>query len=227
MVWTTKYGQTTRVLAGSIIGCQEWVVARPAAGSVPVAALAGDGNVLAYALRGTRSAGGGTVGLVPAHWRGQEISHSPTQVSAMSVDSNRIATLYRDGTVTVMTAAGAPVSHFAVGQARAVALRGDTLAVLRSGHVAIYEATKGALTQSWPVPAGARTIDLYYGIAVIASGRDVVALNVATGHTARLLHARGPVAAQLDSPGAVVQFNAGGRGHLRFIPMSTIETRTR
>jgi hypothetical protein len=35
------------------------------------------------------------------------------------------------------------------------------------------------------------------------------------------------VAAQIDSPGAVVQFNAGGHGYLRLIPMSTIEAHTR
>ena len=52
IAYTTKYGQTTRVLALSAIACQEWVVARPASGGAPVAALAGDGNVLAYALKG-------------------------------------------------------------------------------------------------------------------------------------------------------------------------------
>ena len=220
VVFTTKYGQTTRVLAISAIACQEWVVARPVGGGAPVAALAGDGNVLAYALRR------GTVGLVPAHWQGKVISQSPTQVSGMSVDSNRIATLYRDGTVTLMTKRGAPVNSFAAGPARAIALRGNTVAVLRSGQLAIYNATTGVLTQSWPVPADARTVDLSYGLAVVAAGGDVLALNIVTGHTARLLHAGGRVAAQFDSPGAVVQFNAGGHGHVRLIPMSTIEART-
>ena len=100
-VFTTTYGQTTRVLAVSAIACQEWVVARPA-GAAPVTALAGDGNVLTYALKG------GSVGVVPAHWQGKVISQSATDVSAMSVDSDRIATLHRDGTVTVMTKAEHP-----------------------------------------------------------------------------------------------------------------------
>jgi hypothetical protein len=99
--------------------------------------------------------------------------------------------------------------------------------VLRSGRLDVYSVATGALTHSWPVPADARTVDLHYGIAVIAAGGDVLALNVATGRTARLLHAHGRVAAQIDSPGAVVQFNAGGHGFLRLIPMSTIEARTR
>jgi hypothetical protein len=52
-------------------------------------------------------------------------------------------------------------------------------------------------------------------------------LNVNTGHTARLLHVAGRAAAQIGSPGAVVQFNVGGRGYLRLVPMSMLEARTR
>lgn len=220
--WTTRYGDTTRVLAASTIGCKEWVVARPGPGA-PVAALAGDGGVLAYALRG------GTVGLVSNDsddWYGEVLSRSAVQVTAISVDGNQIATLYRDGTVTVVSSSGDLVSRFAAGPARAIALRGDTVAVLGSGRLDIYSAETGVLANSWPVPANSRSVDLFYGIAVVAAGDDVVALNVGTGRTARLLHAPGRVAARIDSPGAVVQFNVGERGYLRFIPMSTIEART-
>jgi hypothetical protein len=145
----------------------------------------------------------------------------------MSVDSDRVATLYRDGTVKVMSSEGDLVSSFAAGPARAIALRGDTVAVLGSGRLNVYSTATGTLTNSWAVAANARSVDLYYGIAVVAAGDDVLALNVATGRTAHLFHASGRVAAQVDSPGAVVQFNAGGHGYLRFIPMSTLEARTR
>ncbi|HEY3576417.1 MAG TPA: hypothetical protein VGK68_00290 [Gaiellaceae bacterium] len=222
LVWTTRYGNRTRVLAASSIGCREWVVARPAPG-VAVPALAGDGDVLAYASSGA-------VGVVEAEsddWYGEVLSRSPVPVTAISVDSDRVATLYRDGTVTVLSERGALVSRFAAGSARAIALRGDTVAVLRTGRLDVYSAATGLRAHSWRVPADARSVDLHYGIAVLAAGDDVFALNVATGRTARLLHAPGRVAAQLDSPGAVVQYNAGGHGSLRFIPMSTIEARTR
>jgi len=220
--WTTRYGSTTRVLAASTIGCKEWVVARPGS-RVRVADLAGDGGVLAYTV-------GGTVGLVSNDsddWYGDVLSRSAVPVAAISVDNGQVATLYRDGTVKVMSALGTFVISFAAGPARAIALRAGTVAALRSGHLDVFNATTGALTHSWPVPADARTVDLHYGIAVVAAGGNVFALNVATGRTARLLHAPGRVAAQLDSPGAVVQFNAGGHGYLRLIPMSTIEARTR
>lgn len=230
LVWTTRYGNTTRVLAASAIGCKEWVVARPAAGAA-VAGLAGDGGVLAYALRGAGSANSpGTVALVSADsddWYGEVLSQSPVEVAAVSVDSDRIATLYRDGTVTVLSERGSLVSTFDAGPARALALRGDTVAVLRRGQLDVYSAKTGLLAHAWPVPANARTVGLHYGIAVIAAGGNVLALNVATGRTARLLHAPGRVAAEIDSPGAVVQFNVGARGYLRLIPMSTIQARTR
>jgi hypothetical protein len=227
LVWTTQYGKTTRVLAASTIGCEEWVVTRLAPGGT-VAGLAGDGSVLAYALRGSGTADRpGAVGLVPAGWRGQVLSRSDVQVAAISVDGELIATLYRDGTVTVMSASGDLVSRFEAGQARAVALRGDTVAVLGHGRLAVYSAATGLQTDSWPVPADARSVDLQYGIAVIAAGGDVLALNLSTGRIARLLHVDGRAAAQVDSSGAVVDFNVGRRGYLRFIPMSTIEARTR
>jgi len=126
-----------------------------------------------------------------------------------------------------MSPNGQLVSRFAVGPARAVALRGDTVAVLLRGRLEIYSAETGLLTHSWRVPAAARSVDLQYGIAVLAAGGDVFAVNVGTGRTARLLHVRGRAAAQIDSPGAVVQFNVGTHGYLRLIPMSTIEARTR
>jgi hypothetical protein len=222
LIWTTRAGHATRVFAASTIGCKEWGVARPVSGT-PVPALAGDGSVLAYAV-------GGSVGVVDAesdNWYGEMVSQSAVRVTGISVDSDRIAALYRDGTVKVTSSEGDPVSSFAAGPARSIALRGNTVAVLRVGHLDIYSAETGLLAHSWRVPANARSVSLHYGIAVIAAGDNVFALNVATGRTARLLHAPGRVAAQIDSPGAVVQFNAGGHGYLRLIPMSTIEAHTR
>jgi hypothetical protein len=222
LIWTTRSGQARRVFAASTIGCKEWGVTRPAPGT-PVPALAGDGSVLAYAVSGSV----GVVDVESDNWYGEVVSQSAVPVTGISVDSDRIATLYRDGTVTVTNSEGDPVSSFAAGSARAIALRGDTVAVLRGERLDVYSAQTGLLTHSWRVPANAQSVSLHYRIAVIAAGDNVVALNVVTGRTARLLHAPGRVAAQIDAPGAVVQFNAGGHGYLRLIPMSTIEARTR
>ena len=218
-VWTTQYGGRTRVLAASIINCVEWVIARPVTGVERVSGLAGDGGVLAFAL--DRS-----VGLVPGGWRSHEIARSNVQLAAISADSGRVAELGENGTVTVVSRGGRVEGRFFVGKARTIALRRNTVAVLRHGRLDVYETSSGRLAHSWNVPANAKSVDLHYDIALLAAGRDVIAVNAATGRTARLLHAPGPVAAQIEAPGAAVQFNVGVRGYLRFIPMSTIETRT-
>jgi hypothetical protein len=221
-VWTTRYGARTRVLAASIINCVEWVIARPVAGVERVAGLSGDGRVLAFALGGRAS----SVGLVPGSWRSFEIAQSNGQVAAISADGGRVAVLYADGTVTVVTRGGRVAKRFFVGKARAIALRRSTLAVLGRGTLDIYDAASGRRADSWKVPASAKSVDLQYGVAVLAAGRDVIAVNATTGRTANLLHAPGRVAAQIEEPGAAVQFNVGNRGYLRFIPMSVIEART-
>ena len=84
-IWTTRYGDTTRVLAASTIGCKEWVVARPGPGA-PVAALAGDGRVLAYALRGGPW---DSFEDESDDWYGEVLSRSAVQVTAISSTATR------------------------------------------------------------------------------------------------------------------------------------------
>jgi hypothetical protein len=211
------------VLAASIIDCVEWVIARPVAGVQSVAGLSGDGGMLAYSLA---RPGASSVGLVPRAWRGVDIARSNGRAAAISTDSGRVAVLYQDGTVTVVTAGGRLAARFSVGDARAIALRRNRLAVLRRGTLDVYDTASGHRVSSWTIPATATSVDVQYGIALVTAGRDVLAVNTATGRTARLLHAPGRVAAQIEAPGAAVQFNVGARGYLRFIPMSVIEART-
>ena len=228
-VWTTQYGHTTRVLAASIIKCEEWVVARPGTRVQRVAGLAGDGGVLTYALTPGRASRGGTssVGFVPRAWRGAQLVSSSNATVAVSVDSDRVAILHGDGTVAVVTRAGLPVGRVHLAGARAIALRRDTLAVLTPGRLGMYRVRTGERVAIWNVAPGATSVDLHYGIALITAGRDVYALDVETGRTAHLLRAPARATAELEAPGAVVQFNAGGHGHLRFLSMSWIEARTR
>jgi hypothetical protein len=219
-VWTTRYGGNTRILGASIIDCVEWVLARPTATSV--AGLAGDGGVLAFALRGKAS----TVGLVPGHWQTVPISRSTSPVTGISAYGRRVAVLHADGTVTIATRSGHVVTRLFVGAARRITYQGDTLAVLGKGQLATFDTVSGQRLGSWPVPTGARSVDLQYGIALVAVGHDVVAVNTRTGRRTTIFHAPSRVAAQIEEPGAVVQFNVGERGYLRFVPMSVIEART-
>ena len=220
-VWTTQYGGNTRILGASIIDCVEWVLARPSA--TRVAGLAGDGGVLAFALRGKAS----TVGLVPGHWQTVPISRSASAVTGISAYGRRVAVLHSDGTVTIVTRSGHVVTRLFVGAAQRITYQGDTLAVLGKGDLATFDTVSGRRLGRWRVPAGARSVDLQYGIALVAAGHDVVALNTLTGRRTTIFHAPSRVATQIEEPGAVVQFNVGERGYLRFVPMSVIEARTR
>ena len=221
-VWTTRYGADTRVLTASIINCVEWVVTRPVTGA-RVADLSGDREVLAVALAGK---GASNVGLVPAGWRSLELAHTNSRITAISADQRRVAVLDADGTIRIVTRAGRVTRHFFVGEAHTIALQHKMLAVLHSRNVDVYRLGSTRPVRTWSVPSSASSIDLQYGIVLVTAGRDVLALNTATGHAARLLSAPGKVAAQIEEPGAAVQFNVGGRGYLRFLPMSVIEART-
>ncbi len=219
--WTATYGKVTRIIAATGTACTEWIVARSTTGA---AGLAGDGPILGYALR-SRTA---SVGIVPKHWRGVEIARSSGQVVSISVDSGRVAVLRDTGVVTLRTRGGTSVAAVRVGAARAIALRPGTLAVLsRRGTLDVYGTAAGRRLHSWRVPANAASLDLHYGIALVTAGRDVYAVNVETGRTARLMHAPARVSAELEGLGAVIQFNTAGRGHVRFVPMSRIEARIR
>jgi hypothetical protein len=44
--------------------------------------------------------------------------------------------------------------------------------------------------------------------------------------TAVLFRAPAAVSVQLEAPGAAIQYNAGGHGYLRFVPLNAIEART-
>lgn len=228
-LWTTSYGGETRVLAASITDCQEWVVARPRGGE-RVAGLAGDGITLAYAVRGLPGTARETasVGVVPKHWRGFEIRRSTTQVAAISANRDRVAVLYESGVARIVTRRGRSVGAIRVGEARAVSLRPGTLAVLtRHATLDIYSTASRKRIHSWRVPTGATSLDVHYRIALLTAGRDVFVVNIDTGRTARVMHAPARVSAQLEGPGAAIQFNTQKRGHLRFLPMTWIEARAR
>ena len=87
-VWVTSYHGVTRVLAASITGCVEWVVARPAGDAHSVIGLSGAGRTLAYAIRDTqsRTRSSGTVGYVGANWRGERVDRGRAGVLGISAD---------------------------------------------------------------------------------------------------------------------------------------------
>ena len=229
-VWTVSYGGTTRVIAAAITDCQEWVVARPSVGMQRVTGLAGDGGVLAYALSPSRKAQRtlASVGIVPQFWRGIPIQQLPNGVVGLSTFDGGVAALGTQGKVSITTRGGKRTGQIETGRSRAVALRRNLLAALTDrGTLDVYGRDSGRRLHSWPVPPKTNALDVQYGTALLTAGKDVYAMNLATGRTAHLFHAPTRVAAQIEAPGAAIQFNQAGRGYLRFLPMSRIEASTR
>ena len=226
-IWTTRYGGETRVLAASIINCEEWVVARPTAAGRRVSALSGDGGVLAYSYAPQpNGSAAGAVGIVPERWRGVPLAAAGGGALAVSADGDRIAALRADGSVSVVSRTGRLLRRLAVGRATSLSLRADRVAVVGGGRLDVYDLRTGARVHGWSVPATSDAVDLHFGVALVTAGRDVLAFNVRNGRHVRLLHAPGRVAAQLEAAGAAIQFNAAGHGNLRFVPMHEIEALT-
>ena len=148
------------------------------------------------------------------------------QVSALSADDSRVATLEQDGVVRIVTAGGRPIGAIPVGRARALSLRAGAVTVLtRHGTVDVYEVATGTRIHSWRVPAGATSLDTQFGVAVLTTRHDVLAVSLKTGRTVGLLHTRARVLAQIEAPGVAIATNAGRHGSVRFLPMSLIQAR--
>lgn len=146
----------------------------------------------------------------------------------LSTFDGGVAALGTQGKVSITTRGGKSTGQIETGRSRAVALRRNFLAALTDrGTLDVYSRDSGRRLHSWPVPPETTSLDVQYGTALLTAGKDVYGMNLATGRTARLLHAPTRVAAQIEAPGAAIQFNQAGRGYLRFIPMSRIETSTR
>jgi hypothetical protein len=229
-VWTVSYGGTTRVIAAGITDCQEWVVARPSRENERVTGLAGDGGVLAYAVSPSRAAGRtpASVGIVPRFWRGIPIQQLRTGVVGLSTRDGDVAVLGAQGRVSVTTRGGELRGRFGTGRSHAVALTRDTVVVLgERRRLNVYSRDGGHLLHTWRAPANSTSLDVQYATALLTAGKDVYAMNLATGRTAHLFRAPTRVAAQIEAPGAAIQFNRAGRGYLRFVPMTAIEASTR
>jgi hypothetical protein len=105
-----------------------------------------------------------------------------------------------------------------------VALRHDELVVLTRRKLNIYALSDGRLLHRWAVaPATAPAVDVHYGFALLAVGKRVVAVRLATGERRVLVVAPARVRAQLDDIGAVYVYNSAGGGVLGFIPFAAVE----
>ena len=94
--------------------------------------------------------------------------------------------------------------------------------MLAGNRLDVYDLASGSRTHSWRAPARARSVDMQFGVATLAAGRIVYAVQVATGHTVVLATAPSRVEAQIEAPGVVYRYDAAGSGEFRFVPFAKV-----
>jgi hypothetical protein len=224
--WATNYAGYTRVGATNTRNCVERRV-----GGVrepehdTVRAVAGDRALLVVAASRHRRGHLEFVDPYRLRYRAVWTDHAPRLAAA---DSGHVAILRRFGPqVDVYDSTGTLLRTLAVHAPRAIALRGDQLAVLtRSRRLDLYDVTTGLRREHWQLPAGTdAAIDLHYGIALFTAGRRVFALRVGDGHETVLARAPGRVGAQIDDAGVAYRYNTATTGVVRFISMTAVEAK--
>jgi hypothetical protein len=214
------------LISATIVACEERVVARAPAGNAGASmrGLVGDGGLVAFSAIGPPG--------VQAIWRDRRVAGRSavtgralmpgTGSVALSADADRVAVLSRGGRIEVRSKFGALEEVVQAPGARAVSLRGGNLAVLAGKRLDVFDLASGTRTHSWHAPAGARSVDMQFGVATLAAGRSVYAVALATGHRAVLATAPSRVEAQIEAPGVVYRYNAAGSGEFRFVPFAKV-----
>ena len=131
--------------------------------------------------------------------------------------------LWLNGTVEVRTVEGPRLATLHVGRARAVALEGSRLAVLRSSRLDLYDLRSHRRVSSFAV-RGATRVDLQYGVAAFARGRDAVVLDTATGRAAVVGRAPRPLlGVQIEGPGLAYAWTDAQRGVAQFVTTAQLD----
>jgi hypothetical protein len=227
-VWVGSKGGATKLIVSDSKTCMERVLATPSSANGIL--LAGDRHFLSFVtpkLHGRARAG---IDLIRDYPRYQhpllerrDLS-LPTAVRAISADGERVAAMLADDRVEVFTSKGKLIRTLTPGSPRALALRGDELAVLtRADTVEVWNVTTANLEHTWPAPRRATSVDVHFGIVVLAAGRTVYAMRLESGRTVLLARAPRSLHAQIEAIGVVYQYNIGRKGFLRFIPLSAVE----
>ena len=154
----------------------------------------------------------------------------PQALTAAATDGSTIVVPNADGSVALVSSSGA-VQHVLAPSAavRAVAINAGRVAVQEVGsRVELFSVASGALVDVHALPSGtAAGIDLYRGVLVYHTFRDIRALAVATGRDRRLATApRAVLEAEIESPGVVYAYNTIVKGEfagkVKRVPLATV-----
>ena len=130
-----------------------------------------------------------------------------------------------DGRVVVVASDGSEIATFETADPRAIALRGrEVVVATKTGTIEVWDVQTEQRIHTWQSPRGtALSLDAHYGIAVFSVGRTVYALRLETGRLVALARAPSSVHVQIEAPGLVYQYNARGRGFMKFMSLDTVE----
>jgi hypothetical protein len=81
------------------------------------------------------------------------------------------------------------------------------------GRLAVYDVASGRLVRTLAIPAAALpSLDVQYGIAVVAAGRSVLARAASR-----------VVGASIERPGVAFASGSAARGVARFVPLARVQ----
>jgi hypothetical protein len=220
LAWRTVEAKRQTVSASTVIRCVERIVARSSTRrATTIGPLAADGTTLVFSINSKR--GGSRLAFVDGQQRVQGVEPSGA-ARQLVVDSGTVAAVTRNG--IELRGHTIPRRTLRVAGVRAIALRGNTLAVLRRHLLDVYSPESGRLVKRWRVPSRLRPeVDVHYGIAVLTGGRRVFALKLMSGRIARLATAPGATSAQIEATGVVYRYNVRGHGFMAYVPFASVE----
>jgi len=225
--WLANSGKQSAVVVGSP-RCQEWVVSRllRGPGEEHVVAMAADGKTLAFGvteqqreLRGLAS-----VDVVAGKFSPRTILTGRLQPVGLAVNGDVVATALADGTVDVRTVHGRRIAAIDTGRVDAIALDAGKLVALRPGRLDVYDLASASRERSVPVPRATR-LDVQYGIAVLAAGRQALAVDLTSGRHAVVGRAPSTLlGVAIERPGVAFASTSAHAGIAKFVPLAHVQS---
>jgi hypothetical protein len=219
--WIVRIGRVQRLVWSSSKNCVQHFVAQTSSGD-RLLAVAGSGGLAAYAIG--RADGSTTLvtSSVDSEWKSvrTQVEQAPR---AMVSDGERLAVLDARGKVSVILSAGDVSASIDVGNARAIALRDNSLMTITGRQLEQYSVSDGQRVRVWNLAGRASSVSVRYGIALVTVGHDVLGLRLADGRRVRLARTAGAPLAVIDKAGVAFASAGSRRGGVTFIPMADVE----
>ena len=106
----------------------------------------------------------------------------------------------------------------------AIALDEGKLVALRPGRLDVYDLASASRERSVPVPSATR-LDVQYGIAVLAAGRQALAVDLTNGRQAVVGRAASTLLdVAIERPGVAFAATSARAGIAKFVPLARVQS---